>query len=168
MRTSRIFLRGYKVYCFSSWMEPKVLILFLDWQNLFGKIKVSTCRSECIRVTSMLIENGNTFSFDALITFLSVFPLRCPILTRARLICYFFGPIAKLILGHEKIPVSEISSNIIHIYHWLNVVIKYLWQRYVMEAGYLTFEQTLFQTSVQWRVNTSLISYHKIHRHLLD
>ncbi len=45
-------------------------------------------------------------------------------------------------------------------YH-LNLVITYLWQRYVIEAGYHTNEHILQQTSVHRTENASLIS-HKI------
>ncbi len=45
------------------------------------------------------------------------------------------------IIGRKKILISHrsISADTIDKYYWRNVVIKYLWQRYVTEAGYLTF-----------------------------
>ncbi len=45
------------------------------------------------------------------------------------------GPMPMLILGSNKILISKISDDILYI---LNVVIKHLWQRYVMKEGYLT------------------------------
>ncbi len=46
-------------------------------------------------------------------------------------------------------------------------IIKYLWQRYLMEVWFLTIKQTLFQT-VHRTVNTSLISYKIVDHPLLD
>ncbi len=62
---------------------------------------------------------------------------------------YFVGPnwlgslglIPIFILGHGKIPVSDLSVDI------------------KLDSGYPTFEQTLCQTTVHWTANTSLISY---------
>ncbi len=47
----------------------------------------------------------------------------------------------------ESSNICYIGSYYVYISRQLNVVVKYLWQRYVMEAGCLTFYQTLFQTS---------------------
>ncbi len=41
----------------------------------------------------------------------------------------FLGPMAIQIRESQKVPISDLSAN---------VVIKYLRQRYVMEAGYFT------------------------------
>ncbi len=43
--------------------------------------------------------------------------------------------------GSSKIPTSDIMTNIINIWYQLNDVVRYLWQRYAVEAGYLTFNQ---------------------------
>ncbi len=51
--------------------------------------------------------------------------------------------------------IQYISADI----NMVNVVIMSFWQRYEMEVGYLTFEQTWYQTSVHPTVNTSHISY---------
>ncbi len=59
----------------------------------------------------------------------------------------------------ENSDIRYIWAHIMYIWYLLNVVIKYLWWRYVVQAAYLTFLQTLFQTSEHWKANTSTHSY---------
>ncbi len=48
----------------------------------------------------------------------------------------FLGPMPVTIREWENSNIQYIKQN--SIYNILNVVVKYMWQRYVMEAGYLT------------------------------
>ncbi len=49
----------------------------------------------------------------------------------------FWWPMQILILGSKKTAISDISANN-SIYNILNLVINYMWQRYIIRAGYLT------------------------------
>ncbi len=53
----------------------------------------------------------------------------------------FWWPMLIPILESKKILIFDILAVIIYILYWLNVVVKHLQQRYIMEAEYCTFNK---------------------------